>query len=164
MAEKEVIVREKLNFKGYADFKEFYKFAHDWLREEEFNLTEDTYEEKITGNKKDINIVWSISKVLTDYFKITGNIKITANDVEDVEVEIDGKKKEMNKLSLKLDIKGVLVKDHSSNWSGSGKFFKELYDKYIIPKRTEGMQGEVDSTMKEFKEEMKAFLELTGKR
>jgi hypothetical protein len=166
MAEKDIIAKETLKYTGYCDFRELYKFMYDWLKDEECRISEDEYKEKIKGDEKELDIKWSISKKLTDYFKLTADIKITTKRMKDLEVEIDGKKKAMNQLELKIDIKGVLVKDYTSKWSGSssGKFFKELYDKFIIPKRTEDMEGKVESLVQELKEEVKAFLELTGKK
>ena len=85
----------------------------------------------------------------------------------DVEVEIDGKKKKMNKfVELGIELKGILEKDYSSKWGTSGyeKFFKEMYQKYVIPERTDKKEDEVRDFVQDFKEEMKAFLELTGRR
>lgn len=164
MAEKDVVIKEKLKYKGYCNFREVYNFMHKWLKKEECLVQEDQYEEKIHGDKKDLEIKWDISKKLTDYFKLSIKIKTLVRNMEDVEVEIDGKKKKTNFLELEIEIKGVLVKDYSSKWiSPSGKFFKELYDKFIIPKRTENMEYKVMDAVQELKEELKAFLELTGK-
>ena len=164
MAEKDIIVKEKLKYEGYCSFREIYNYMYSWLKKEECLITEDQYEEKIKGEKKDLEIIWDVSRKLTDYFKLSIKIKIEVKDMEDVEVEIEGKKKKMNQLKLKIEMKGILVKDYTSKWaSPSGKFFKELYDKFIIPKRTEDMEGKVKDIVQELKEEVKALLELTGK-
>ena len=44
------------------------------------------------------------------------------------------------------------------------KFLKETYQKYIIPGRTKEKEKQVEAVVQEFKEEMKAFLALTGKK
>ncbi len=85
----------------------------------------------------------------------------------DVEAEIDGKKMKMNKLvELKIETKGVLVKDYDNKWekTGLGKFLKEVYQKYVISGRTKEKEKQVEAVVQEFKEEMKAFLALTGKK
>ena len=113
MAEKNTIIKEKLKFSGFLNFRDYYSFAHDWWSEEEFDIVEEKYEEKINGDKKDIEIVWDASVKLTDYFKANCKIKIRAIGLTDVEVEVDGKKKKMNKLmSLDVETKGVLVKQN----------------------------------------------------
>jgi D-hexose-6-phosphate mutarotase len=166
MSEKDIIVKEQLKYSGFGDFKAIYNYAHDWLKNEEFSISEDKYQEKIKGDAKEIEIVWKISRKLTDYFKIEGDVKIKIDGMKDVEVQIDGKKKKMNEFqTFTMDVKGTLVKDYQNKWaSPSSKFFKELYDKYIIPNRTEKMEAKVEETIQKFKDEIKAILELTGKR
>ena len=167
MAEKDVIIKEKLKYTGYGDFKDIYNYTFDWLKGELYSITEDQYVEKVKGSSKEIEIAWKAAKKLTDYFKIELDIKWRILGMEDVEVEIDGKKKKMNKFAeIKIEIKGNLIKDYTSQWNKSAatKFFKEVYNKYVIPARTEKMKEQVEDEVKNFKEEIKALLELTGKR
>lgn len=167
MGEKDTVVKEKFKYAGLGDFKEVYKFARDWFWKEDFNLVEDSYTEKILSNGKELEIEWTATKKITDYFKIIIKPKWRILGMTDVEVEIDGKKKKMNKfVELGIEIKGVLEKDYSSKWGTSGyeKFFKEVYQKYVIPERTDKKEDEVRDFVQDFKEEMKAFLELTGRR
>jgi hypothetical protein len=167
MVEKDTIIKEAVKFAGIADFKEVYRHANEWLKEEEFSMSEENYVEKISGDAKDIEIAWSASRILTDYFKIALTIKWRILGMTDVEAEIDGKKMKMNKfVELKIETKGVLVKDYDNKWekTGLGKFLKEVYQKYVIPGRTKEKEKQVEAVVQEFKEEMKAFLALTGKK
>ncbi|MDP4038989.1 MAG: hypothetical protein Q8P57_00180 [Candidatus Pacearchaeota archaeon] len=167
MVEKDVIAKEQVKFAGFVDFKELYNFCYDWLKGELFNIIEVNYTEKVKGDAKELEIVWQATKKVTDYFRILFDIKWKILEMKDVEVEIDGKKKKMNKLAeLKIDIKGTLEKDYNSKWeiTPTMKFFKEFYQKYIIPNRTEQMEEKVQEALQEYKEEIKAFLELTGKK
>ncbi len=167
MAEKDVIIKEKLKYTGYGDFKDIYNYAHDWLRGELYSVTEDNYGEKVKGNSKELDIAWKASKKLTDYFKVEIDVKWKVLGMEDVEVEIDGKKKKTNKFAeIKIELKGTLIKDHTNQWNKSAtiKFFKEIYNKYVIPARTDQMEDKIKDEVIDFKEEMKAFLELSGKR
>tara|TARA_Y100000034_G_scaffold134864_1_gene204599 strand:+ start:5364 stop:5864 length:501 start_codon:yes stop_codon:yes gene_type:complete len=166
MAEKDVIIKEKMKYSGFGNFKEIYQYAHDWLKGEEFQIAEDKYDEKVTGDSKDLEIVWKVSKKLTDYFKMELKIKFKVIGMTDVEVQIDGKKKKMNEFRFfEVHLSGILVKDYQSQWkTPSFRFLKELYDKFIIPKRTETMEEKVEKITIDFKDEIKAILELTGKR
>jgi hypothetical protein len=167
MGEKDTVVKEKFKYGGLGDFKETYKFARDWFWKEDFNLIEDSYTEKIVGNGKEIEIEWTATKKITDYFKVILKAKWRILGMTDVEVELDGKKKKMNKFAeLGMELKGVLEKDYSNKWGVSGyeKFFKDIYQKYVIPERTDKKEDEVRDFIQDFKEEMKAFLELTGRR
>jgi len=167
MVERDVILKEKVKFVGYAKFSDLYSYAFDWVKGEGYTIIEDTYTEKVKGNAKDLEIAWKASKKITDYFKVEIDFKWRIFGMEDVEVEIEGKKKKMNKfVELGIEIKGTLAKDFANQWNTSGatKFFKEIYNKYVIPGRTIQMEEKVGKDVQDFKEEVKAFLELTGKK
>lgn len=167
MAEKDNIVKEKVSYAGLGDFKALYKYARDYLEGENFNVIEDSYSEKVSGSSKDIEIEWTAAQKLTDYFKATLKLKWRVIGMSDVEVEIDGKKKQMNKfIGLGIEIKGILEKDYNSKWEGTAthRFFKDAYHKFVIPSRVDQKEERVMGAVQNFKEEMKAFLELTGKK
>lgn len=167
MAEKDVILKEKIKYAGYGKFADAYSYAHDWLKQEQYTVIEEQYTEKVKGSSKELDIIWKATKQITDYFKIELDLKWKILGLEDVEVEIDGKKKKMNKWAeLGIDVKGSLVKDYKNEWNKSAttKFFKEIYNKFVIPSRTEQMKNEVEKIVQDFKEEMKALFELSGKK
>lgn len=167
MVEKDTVVKEKLKYAGLIDLEQAYKFAYEWLKKEDLNVVEDVYTEKLKSNGKEIEIEWTASKKLTDYFKVTLKLKWRILGMTDVEVEVEGKKKKMNKVvDLSIELKGLLEKDYSGKWEGSAfnKFIKEVYNKYVIPQRTDQKESYVQDLVQDFKEEMKAFLELTGRK
>ena len=167
MVEKDQIIKEKLDHSGIFDFSELYGFMHHWLDDSMYGVNEDKYGEKVSGASRDISFEWKATKEITDYFKIENSIKVDVLGLTEVEVEIDGKRKKMNKGKLSIEIKGVLVKDPGNYWDETKpilKFLREIYDKYIIPARIDAMEDRVESDVRAFKDEIKAFLELTGKR
>lgn len=167
MGEKETLIKEEVKYSGLGSFKDAYAFAHSWLKESGFGITEDAYSEKIKGNEKDIDVSWNCSKKLSDYFKALLAIKISAKGVTDVEVEIDGKRKQMNKFGeIKISIKGTIERDAGNKWGGTSmqQFFKDTYHKYVIPQRVSEREDAVVSIVQDFKEQMKTFFELSGRR
>jgi hypothetical protein len=73
----------------------------------------------------------------------------------------------MNKGKIAMEIKGVLIKDFKNTWDETKPFYRflrETYDKYIIPGRVKAMEDKVEIDVRAFKDEVKAFLELSGKR
>ena len=167
MSEKDSVIKEKLKYAGLVNFKGTYAFAHDWLKGEGFSVTEELYTEKIAGDAKELEIKWKATKMITDYFKIDLSLKWKILGMKNVDVEIDGKKKSINKVAeLSIEIKGELEKDWSSKWNANAmnKFFKEIYQKFVIPGRTLEKKIEVKKVVQDFKEEMKALLELTGRQ
>ena len=167
MVEKDTIIKEKVKYAGLGNFKDAYKYAYEWLKDRSFSVIEESYSEKISGNSKDIEVSWAANKKITDYFKITLGLKWRVMGMTDVEVEIDGKKKNMNKFAeLTIELKGVLEKDYNSKWENTpiNRFLRDTYHKFVIPARTEQKEGEVMAVVQDFKEEMKAFFDLSARR
>ena len=166
MAEKEQLTQEKFEYSGIFDFKAFYSYAHSWFIEENYGVVEEKYSEKVSGNSRDILIEWLASKKLSDYFKIEIKIKYEITGLTDVEVEIDGQRKKMNKGKVKGDIKGLIIKDPDSKWDSAPlyRFMRDTYNKYIIPGRINAIEDRIRNDVRTFKEEIKAFLEMSGKR
>lgn len=167
MVEKDTIVKEKLKYAGLLDLEQTYKFTYEWLKREDLNVIEDEYSEKVKSNGKELEIKWTASKKFTDYFKVVLSLKWRILGLSDVEVEVDGKKKKMNKAAdFSMEFKGVLEKDYSNKWEGSAfnKFIKDVYNKYVIPQRTDQKEDQVRDMVQNLKEELKAFLELTGRK
>lgn len=166
MAEKEKIIKEKLEHSGLLDYPGFYAFAHSWLKEESYGVTEEKYAEKVSGNKRNIDIEWRATKELSDYYKFEIKLKFLIDDLTDVEVEVNGKKEKMNQGKTKLEMNGYLIKDHKSKWDTSAfaRFMRDFYNKHVVPSRVNDMENLLKSELKEFKEQLKAFLEIMGRR
>ena len=158
-------MKEKLEHTGLFSFKDLYSFAHLWFKERDYGVNEDKYSEKLAGDKKDITVEWLVSKKLSDYFKSEGRIKFEVKDLTDVEVEIDGEKKVMNKGRLVVEITGKLVNDPDSKWETSPftRFAREVYNKHVIPARIDYMEEKVTDDMRIFKNELKFHLDMVGK-
>ena len=112
MSEKETIFSSKAKHKGVFTFKDFYKFCYDWLTEEAgLYIAEGKYEEKISGDSKNIEVEWEGSTKLTDYFQFIMKVSFTVQDLKEVEIVQDGKKVKTNQGSVKIAVKGILERD-----------------------------------------------------
>ena len=166
MVEKKEIAKEKAESSGLFDFQAFYSFAHSWLKEKSYGVNEDKYSEKLSGNKRDVIVEWTASKDINDYFRFEEKIKMEVLGLTDVEAEIDGEKKKMNQGKISLEIKGIVIRDRKNKWEKSSflRFVREIYDKHVIPSKIDEMNKTLIRDVIEFKEEMKSFLELVGRR
>jgi hypothetical protein len=166
MAEKKQVIKEKVEHSGLFDFAGFYKFIHSWLTDENYDVTEDEYKETVSGNSRNIGIKWSATKGISDYFRHEVKLEFKISDLTDVEVEIEGKKKKMNKGKIALEIKGTLVRDPESKWDATPfyRFIRDAYNKYVIPARTESNENKIIGDIIKIKEEIKSYLELTARR
>ncbi|HLF53741.1 MAG TPA: hypothetical protein VI544_01040 [Candidatus Nanoarchaeia archaeon] len=167
MVEKDLIIKEKLDHSGLFNFSELYSYMHSWFKNNLYGVNEEKYSEKVSGASRDISFEWKATKKISDYFRIEDMIKVDVVGLTEVEVEIDGKKKRMNKGKIAMEIKGILLKDPKNTWDETVpvyKFLREAYDKYIIPQRINSVVERVEVEARAFKDEVKAYLELTGKR
>lgn len=166
MAEKEVLIKEGLEHKGVFNFSDYYEFAYKWLKDEGYDVIEEKYEEKVSGNSRDIAIEWKAGQKMTDYFKFDIGVRFLILGATDVEVEIEGSRKKMNKGKIEMGIKGTIVKDPESKWDEApvSRFLRDTYNKYIIPKQIEKQEDKLKDDIQDFQEALKAFLELQGRR
>lgn len=168
MSEKDQIIKEKLDHSGIFNFADVYGYMHNWLKDNGYGVNEEKYSEKISlKGERDISFEWKATRAMSDYFKIELGIKADVSGLSDVEVEIDSQKKKMNKGKIALELKGTMIKDPKNNWDESKpflKFLREMYDKYIIPDRVDAVEGKIEGDVRALKDEIKVFLELTGKR
>ena len=167
MAEKDKIFSSKISYDGILDFKSFYKFCYQWLAEEAgFDMVENKYAEKISGDAKNIKVEWSGGRKVTDYFKFQVDVKFEVLGLTNVEITKDNKKIKMNKGSIEVAIKGTLVRDYEGKFekTSTQKFMRGIYEKWVIVSRIKEYEGKLVSDCNEFLGQAKAFLDLEGKK
>ncbi|MEK6898193.1 MAG: hypothetical protein AABX28_02430 [Nanoarchaeota archaeon] len=167
MAEKETVFSSKIVYKGVFDFKEFYLFCYNWLTGETgLDVMETKYEEKITGESKEVEIKWMGTKELTDYFKYEAEIITIIRGMTKVEVNQGGVKVDANKGRLEIKFKGILVRDYKGKFETTAfkKFLRGIYEKWVITSRIEELQGKVVTESDEFLSQAKAYLDMEGRK
>jgi len=166
--ESETIFNTKVKFSGVFSYKDFYKFCYDWLVDEcGLNVEESEYGEKISGSSKEINIKWKGTRKVTDYFMFDARVEWKILGLSEVEVMQGDSKVKMNKcISLSLGIKGNLVRDYDGKWerTSTQKFWRGIYEKYVIKARIKEYEGKLFGMLTEFSEQAKSYLALEGKR
>ena len=165
--EKEIIFSSKVKNTGLFSFRDFYKFCYVWLTDEEgMDVAEEKYKEKLIGNSKNIEIEWTASKKITDYFKYEIKVAFKIEDLIDVEVTKEGIKTKTNKGGVEVSIKGILSRDYDGKFdkTATRKFMRGIYEKYIIPARIHQFESKLIGMCNEFLEQAKAYLDLEGKK
>lgn len=167
MAEKDTIFSSSIKYNGIFSFKDFYQFCYDWLTEETgLSISEDKYQEKLSGDTKEILVEWSCSRKLTDYFKFEAKVKLDAKPLKNVQISEGGAKVDTNKGGIKISIKGTLVRDYDGKFETTAfkKFLRGIYEKWIIPSRVDQFEDKIIGDCDEFLGQAKAYLDLEGKR
>ncbi len=167
MAEKETVFSSTIKYVGIFSFVDFYKFCYEWIKEEiGMDISETKYEEKLKGDEKEIVIGWEGGKELTDYFRFDAKVKFEIKELKNIEIEQSGKKIKTNQGSVKINIKGILVRDYKGKFemSAFNKFLRSIYEKWVIPARIEEYEGKIAGKCDEFLSQAKSYLDLEGKR
>jgi len=168
MAEKETIFSSNIKYGGIFPFPDFYKFCYEWLTEEMglSPVAEDKYVEKLDGNEKEITIEWTGSKKVTDYFKFEVKVKFEVKGLIEVEINQGNAKIKTNKGTIKLIVKGILIRDYQGKFEKTAyrKFLRSIYEKWIITSRIDQMEEVIAGDCDEFLNQAKAYLDLEGKK
>lgn len=169
MAEKDKLFSSKIKYNGIVSFADFYKFCFEWLRDEtgfEEQLTEEKYAEKLSGDSKNIDITWTGSRKISDYFKFEVKVEFKVIGLTNIELNNNGQKIKTNKGSVEVSIKGTLVRDPDSKFDKSPflKFLRGRYEKAIIPERMNEYKEKIIGDCDEFLSQAKSYLDLEGKR
>jgi hypothetical protein len=167
MAEKDKLFSSKIKYNGVFNFGEFYKFCFEWLRDETgLDMVEEKYAEKLSGDSKNVDVEWSGTRKMTDYFKMEVKVVFRIIGLTSVELSNGNQKIKTNKGSVEVAVKGNLVKDYNSRFEKSAiqKFLRGIYEKTVIPSRVNEYEGKVMGDCDEFLAQAKAYLDLEGKK
>lgn len=165
MVEKSTVFAEKLKHTGYWNFRDLYNFCYLWLQDEGYLVEEHEYNEKIVANGKEIIIKWRAWKKVSDYFKNVIELKWRILRMVDSEIEIEGKKQKTNHGEVEIKFESILERDYEERWevSPTYKFFRAIYDKYIIKQTWDEYEDRLADKTATFVQQIKAFLVLEGR-
>lgn len=160
MAEKDKVYKGKLKQAGIFNFKDFYSFSYDWLVEENYDVFERRYSEKVAGDSKDIEIEWEAMKEVSDYFRFVIKMEWKILGMKKVKVKRGDKEETMDTGSVEIKFSGTIVKDYESRWESTPvlKFMRGVYDRYIIKRRIDEYEIKLMGEIEELIAQCKSFL------
>ena len=167
MAEKDTLFSSKIKYSGIFSFSDFYQFCYDWLTEETgLIVIENKYAEKLSGTSKNIDVEWTGTREVTDYFKYEIKVAFKITALEKVEIKQDDVKVSTNKGSVEIKIKGTLIKDYKGKFEIDAfrKFLRSIYEKWVITSRIVHFEEKLNEDCNEFLNQAKAYLDLEGKK
>jgi hypothetical protein len=159
------IPTQKVRHVGIFDFKETYRFCYMWFLNEQYDIVEKNYTEKITPRGKEIEIEWDAVRKISDYFRFQIQTKWRVVGLNDVEVEYEGKKVKMDKGDCEIRFTAVLQKDYESRWEDTPilKWLRTLYDKYLIQARIDKYEAKLVEELNDLLAQTKAYMALSVK-
>ena len=167
MTEKETIFSSNIKYTGVFPFSSLYKFCYEWLTEETgLDISENKYSEKLSGDSKNIEVEWTGTAEVTDYFKFQVKVSFTITGLKNVETPQGNKKIKTNQGQVKITTKGILLRDYKGKFETSAlqKFMRSIYEKWVIPSRIEQFEEKLAQDCDEFLNQAKAYLDLEGKK
>lgn len=166
MAEQDVQFKGKIKQAGIFNFKDFYSFAYDWLREEDYDVIEKTYSEKVIGDSKDLQIIWECQRKISDYFKFLIKMTWSIWGLKKIKVKKEGKETTMDTGLIEIKFQAILIKDYENRWENHPfwKFLKGMYDRYIIRARIEEYEDKLLAEVNELIVECKSFLAIEAQQ
>ncbi len=163
MAVKDRVFKGKIKQKGIYDYKAFYEFIYDYLSEEEYDVHESLYHDTAKGDAKDLNIQWSATKIISDYFKFEITLGWIILGQKKIKLNRDGKEVSMDSGTLEINFEATLIKDHENKWnSGFLKVLRDIYDEYIIRSRIDDYEVQLFEEMNEIIATIKSYLAIEG--
>lgn len=167
MPEKDNVFSSKIKSAGIFNFADFYKFCYDWLGEElKYDVAEEKYKEKLSGDSKDIEIEWVCWRKITDYFKFEVKVSFRILGLTNIEINKNGMKVKSNKGSVEMGVKGYLIKDYQSKFERTAfyKFLRGIYERWVIYSRVNEYEDKLIGDCDEYLNQAKAYLDLEGKK
>ena len=164
--EKDNVLKGKIKQSGIFSFSDLYEFLYDWLTVEGYRVVEKKYSEKILGDAKTIEIVWENERKISDYFKFHIKMEWMITGLKKIEVKKEDQKVTMNSGTVEIKFSAVLIKDYENRWENQPfwKFWRGVYDRYIIKTRIEEYEDKIEDEIKELIAQTKAFLALEARR
>jgi hypothetical protein len=163
MVEKRpVLEHEQVVYDGLFRYRDVNKLIFDWMSDKGYIPVEKRIHEAVTKSGKHIEQDLEPYKKFNDYAKSVIRIHVTAHNLKEVEVTVDGHKKKMHQGQLRVTFDSWLETDYESRWETTPVFYvlRSLFEKYVyVPYLSGFIKGVRDDTMM-LKDQLKGFLNL----
>ncbi len=129
-----------LRYDGLFDLDGLYAAVVDWAKTYNYWWHEKMYKHKVPGPEgAEQELEWVIEKKVTDYLKYYIHIEVLIQDMREIEVEVDGKKKMLSNARINIIMSCELDVDWQARF-GKSKFEEKVmgwYYKLVVKKNVE---------------------------
>ena len=162
MAERELLVENKVGYEGLFSVKELYRLIDAFFREKGYDKREIKNSEKVTPEGKFIEVEMMPWKKVTDYAKNEIWMRIIIENLKEVEVEKNGVKVKLNQGSLKIVFYGYLTTDYENRWEQKPMFFfiRTLFDKFFLKQYVDDFKKNLLGDVNLIRNQVDGFLNL----
>lgn len=117
---------------GVFDLDKLYQEMTNWFGDNKYDFNEDVHSDKHKDRGKEIIIVWSGEKKVTDYIKYNIEVNFLLKNINKVSKASNN----LEKGSIKITLIAKLILDYHKKWNKSffSNFLFKIYNNYIIKK------------------------------
>jgi len=123
MGETRIVGTKSLVYSGLLNVRELYAVINEYYDAKSYDKEEKQNREIVTEQGKDVYVELKRCKEVSDYYKISAGMKIMIRKLVDVEVEVDGRKKNLKKGEVTIKFKNSLESDWAGKWQGWPLYF-----------------------------------------
>ncbi len=165
MAERRLVVDHlKLKYEGLFNLTELYNLISTWFYDKGWDWYERINQELITEEGKQVRIILEPWKNVSDYYKLAVSIKLHFTDVQDVEVNFQGRDLRLNKGLIHITFDGYVISDRKGQWQDSvfKWFLSIIADKYFFRNHFSKFEAWIKSDVEDLHDKIKSYLNLFG--
>jgi len=157
-----VLNNEVITYSGPFELKELHKLIKSYMDTYHYTFYEKNHFEKRDENGKYIEILFEPYKTVSDYVKMVIEIRFWLNNVKDISVDVNGKKRTYQQGDVKIQFKAIIYKDYMSTWEVNPfmMFLRSMIDKYIYRSHFSSFREELSDDVMSLKNQIKSFLNL----
>ena len=163
MSESRLVIDEKkIGYKGLINVKGLYREAKEFLDSNAYDSFESYNEEQVYEDGKQIILHLDGEKKLSDYAKIQWKTKFFFENLEDVDVEKEGKKLNISKGKVKLETSVFVVTDYDKSFSQNAfqYFLRIVIDKFIFKNYLNRSMDTAKKHYAKYEEKLKKYLNM----
>ena len=139
MVERKSIISKTIHYEGLFTTIELYNLIDDWIKDKGYDRKEELDEEIITEGGKQVRLKIKPWKKTSDYANNVIKAAIYMFNVNDVIIEVDGKKKKMQKGRIEISMEGMMETDYEGKMQNRPfyLFMREVFDRFIYRSYTD---------------------------
>lgn len=163
MAERTVVTKdERVGHEGIFDLKEVMRVLKKSCEEKELDLTEKKHIETSTEKGKTVKIEFGIGKALTDYAKEELTCSLSASNLKNKIIEIQGKKRTMQTGTIEAKFDAVLRTDYENRWEMKPSFYflRSLFEQFVYPSYLSRQKKKIQEDINHLKNSLKTYFNL----
>ena len=161
MPERRYVVRPLVvSYEGYFSARELYRLITDWFVTKNYDVLEKRADEFVRDEKK--QIIWQVEndRRINDYIKHIIGVTMTATDVRDVTVEVDGRKRKLQHGHVQVRFIAFVDSDLEGKWEQYAWrwYIRIVTEKFLLKREFDEHIAEVTKNTKELRDLVKSYL------